>query len=136
MAFAFILPWAWLRTSLNNLEGKAKVSVTHLLVAALARTLSDIPRANSIWDNGEIVVQALDQEERHEPRDRRKVVRPAARRGDADDTRHGDDPFLTASLTSFRSASEGSNWEAPPVLGPQMEESPPTEESADAPAGE
>ena len=51
-------------------------------------------------------------------------------------TRHGDDPFLTASLASFRTASEGSNWEAPPVLGPQAEDSPPMDESADAPAGE
>jgi pyruvate dehydrogenase E2 component (dihydrolipoamide acetyltransferase) len=44
-----------LRKQLNALDGKAKVSVTHLLLAALARTLSDHPRANEIYDCGELV---------------------------------------------------------------------------------
>lgn len=44
-----------LRAQLNRVDNKPKVSVTHLLVAALARTLSDQPQANQVWDRGEIV---------------------------------------------------------------------------------
>lgn len=44
-----------LRGQLNRLDNKPKVSVTHLLLAALARTLVDMPQANQVWDRGEIV---------------------------------------------------------------------------------
>ncbi len=44
-----------LRAQLNGLAGRPKVSVTHLLLAALARTLSDEPVANQVWDRGEVV---------------------------------------------------------------------------------
>ena len=44
-----------LRTQLNRLDNRPKVSVTHLLLAALARTLNDVPQANQVWDRGEIV---------------------------------------------------------------------------------
>lgn len=44
-----------LRTQLNRMANRPKVSVTHLLLAALARTLSDLPEANQVWDRGEIV---------------------------------------------------------------------------------
>ncbi len=44
-----------LRAQLNRLENRPKVSVTHLLLAALARTLNDFPIANRVWDRGEVV---------------------------------------------------------------------------------
>jgi len=44
-----------LRAQLNRLDNRPKVSVTHLLLAALARTLSDLPVANQVWDRGEVV---------------------------------------------------------------------------------
>jgi pyruvate dehydrogenase E2 component (dihydrolipoamide acetyltransferase) len=44
-----------LRKQLNGLERKPKVSVTHLLLAALARTLHDHPRANEVYEAGELV---------------------------------------------------------------------------------
>jgi pyruvate dehydrogenase E2 component (dihydrolipoamide acetyltransferase) len=50
-----VSPLEALRTQLNRLENRPKVSVTHLLLAALARTLNDVPQANQVWDRGEIV---------------------------------------------------------------------------------
>lgn len=44
-----------LRTQLNRLENKPKVSVTHLVLAALARTLVDEPRANEVYESREII---------------------------------------------------------------------------------
>ncbi len=44
-----------LRAQLNRLDNRPKVSVTHLLLAALARTLSDVPQANQVWDRGDVV---------------------------------------------------------------------------------
>jgi pyruvate dehydrogenase E2 component (dihydrolipoamide acetyltransferase) len=47
-----------LRAQLNGLVGRPKVSVTHLLLSALARTLSDEPVANQVWDRGDVVSSA------------------------------------------------------------------------------
>ncbi len=47
-----------LRAQLNRLANRPKVSVTHLLLAALARTLNDVPRANTVWDRGDVLTFA------------------------------------------------------------------------------
>ncbi len=44
-----------LRGQLNRVGNRPKVSVTHLLLAALARSLNDLPQANQVWDRGEVV---------------------------------------------------------------------------------
>lgn len=44
-----------LRDELNVAEGFARVSLTHFVIAAVARTLAQMPEINRIWDADEIV---------------------------------------------------------------------------------
>jgi pyruvate dehydrogenase E2 component (dihydrolipoamide acetyltransferase) len=44
-----------LRATLNADPGPVKISVNHLVVAAVAQTLAEQPDVNAVWDEGEIV---------------------------------------------------------------------------------
>ncbi len=44
-----------LRRELNALNGSVRFTLNHFVVAAIGRALSDLPGANRIWDDGEIV---------------------------------------------------------------------------------
>jgi len=44
-----------LRAELNALEGPVRFTLSHFIVAAVGRALRDMPEANRVWDDGEIV---------------------------------------------------------------------------------
>ena len=44
-----------IRKQLNAANADLRVSINHLILAAVGRTLADMPAANRIWSNGEIV---------------------------------------------------------------------------------
>lgn len=44
-----------IRKQLNTANADLRVSINHLILAAVGRTLADMPAANRIWSNGEIV---------------------------------------------------------------------------------
>jgi len=47
------------RAALNVGRGDAKLTVTPFIVAAVARALADIPEANTVWIDGELVTYAV-----------------------------------------------------------------------------
>jgi pyruvate dehydrogenase E2 component (dihydrolipoamide acetyltransferase) len=47
-----------LRTELNLLAAPVKLTLNHFIVAAIGRALKDLPQANRIWADGEIVTYA------------------------------------------------------------------------------
>lgn len=44
-----------LRTELNALEGPTRLTLNHFILAAVGRALREMPEANRVWDDGEIV---------------------------------------------------------------------------------
>ncbi len=44
-----------LETQLNEIEGRPRIGLTHLIVAAVARAVADLPTVNRVWDGDEIV---------------------------------------------------------------------------------
>jgi pyruvate dehydrogenase E2 component (dihydrolipoamide acetyltransferase) len=47
-----------IREQLNSVEGAPRVSINHLIVAAVGKALARLPDMNSLWDDGEIVTLA------------------------------------------------------------------------------
>jgi pyruvate dehydrogenase E2 component (dihydrolipoamide acetyltransferase) len=47
-----------IREQLNSLEDAPRVSINHLVVAAVGKALARLPEINALWDNGEIVTLA------------------------------------------------------------------------------
>lgn len=44
-----------LRAELNALDGPVRFTLNHFILAAVGRALGDLPQANRVWDDGEIV---------------------------------------------------------------------------------